>query len=118
MKILVYTHSDYSWVWKYWHKQTDKFLSNKFKLINKNSILKFSKLKNMIDEDLKKINFNKSFGSTLGHVIAMLCILNLYPSAEHCSIQGEKNIFKIIYLIIYLFDNLTSWTCSRDKVVY
>ena len=42
--------------------QTDKFLSNKFKLINKNSILKFSKLKNMIDEDLKKINFNKSFG--------------------------------------------------------
>ena len=28
MKILVYTHSDYSWVWKYWHKQTDKFLQN------------------------------------------------------------------------------------------
>ena len=28
MKILVYTHSDYSWVWKYWHQQTDKFLQN------------------------------------------------------------------------------------------
>ena len=39
MKILVYTHSDYSWVWKYWHKQTDKFLSNyeKICLINSDS---------------------------------------------------------------------------------
>ena len=42
--------------------QTDKFLINKIKLINKNSTLKFAKLKNTIDEDLKKINFNKSFG--------------------------------------------------------
>ena len=46
----------------YPHIQTDIFLRNKINLINKNSILKFTKLKNMIDEDLKKINFNKSFG--------------------------------------------------------
>ena len=39
MKILLYTHSDYSWVWKYWHKQTDKFLNNyeKICLINSDS---------------------------------------------------------------------------------
>ena len=28
MKLLLYTHSDYSWVWKYWHQQTDKFLND------------------------------------------------------------------------------------------
>ena len=39
MKILVYTHSDYSWVWKYWHQQTDKFLKDfeKICLLNSNS---------------------------------------------------------------------------------
>ena len=39
MKLLLYTHSDYSWVWKYWHQQTDKFLNNfeKICLINSNS---------------------------------------------------------------------------------
>ena len=37
MKILVYTHSDYSWVWKYWHKQTDKFLQNFDKICLSNS---------------------------------------------------------------------------------
>ena len=39
MKILVYTHSDYSWVWKYWHKQTDNFLQDfdKICLLNSNS---------------------------------------------------------------------------------
>ena len=39
MKILLYTHSDYSWVWEYWHQQTDKFLGNfkKICLLNSNS---------------------------------------------------------------------------------
>ena len=39
MKILLYTHSDYSWVWKFWHQQTDKFLNNfeKICLVNTNS---------------------------------------------------------------------------------
>ena len=39
MKLLLYTHSDYNWVWKYWHQQTDKFLSNikKICLVNSNS---------------------------------------------------------------------------------
>ena len=39
MKILLYTHSDYSWVWNYWHQQTDKFLNNfeKICLINSDS---------------------------------------------------------------------------------
>ena len=39
MKILLYTHSDYSWVWKYWHQQTDKFLKKfeKICLINSDS---------------------------------------------------------------------------------
>ncbi len=39
MKLLLYTHSDYSWVWKYWHQQTDKFLNDfeKICLLNLNS---------------------------------------------------------------------------------
>ena len=37
MKILLYTHSDYSWVWKYWHQQTDKFLQNFDKICILNS---------------------------------------------------------------------------------
>ncbi len=39
MKILLYTHSDYSWVWKYWHQQTDNFLQDfdKICLLNSNS---------------------------------------------------------------------------------
>ena len=39
MKVLLYTHSDYSWVWKYWHQQTDKFLNDfeKICLVNSNS---------------------------------------------------------------------------------
>ncbi len=41
MKILLYTHSDYSWVWKYWHKQTDKFLNNYEKICLINSSAKF-----------------------------------------------------------------------------
>ncbi len=28
MKVLLYTHSDYSWVWKFWHQQTDRFLND------------------------------------------------------------------------------------------
>ena len=42
MKILLYTHSDYSWVWKYWHQQTDKFLKNfqKICMINSNSLFR------------------------------------------------------------------------------
>ena len=39
MKLLLYTHSDYDWVWKYWHQQTDKYLSDikKLCLVNSNS---------------------------------------------------------------------------------
>ncbi|WP_435091170.1 hypothetical protein ACIJYE_03315 [Candidatus Pelagibacter bacterium nBUS_30] len=39
MKLLLYTHSDYNWVWKYWHQQTDKYLNNfqKICLLNSNS---------------------------------------------------------------------------------
>ena len=39
MKLLLYTHGDYSWVWKYWHQQTDKYLNNfeKICLLNSNS---------------------------------------------------------------------------------
>ena len=39
MKVLLYTHSDYSWVWKYWHQQTDKFINSfdKICMINSNS---------------------------------------------------------------------------------
>ena len=42
MKILLYTHSDYSWVWEYWHKQTDKFLNafEKICLLNSNSLFR------------------------------------------------------------------------------
>ena len=58
MKLLLYTHSDYSWVWKYWHQQTDKFLSNikKVCFVNSNSefrddyyIIKYNDKKNYKD---------------------------------------------------------------------
>ena len=41
MKILLYTHSDYSWVWKYWHQQTDKYLTNYEKICFLNSSSNF-----------------------------------------------------------------------------
>jgi len=41
MKILLYTHSDYSWVWKYWHQQTDKFLNDYEKICLVNSTSSF-----------------------------------------------------------------------------
>ena len=37
MKLLLYTHSDYSWVWKYWHQQTDKFMNDIEKICILNS---------------------------------------------------------------------------------
>lgn len=41
MKILLYTHSDYSWVWKFWHQQTDKYLYNFEKICFLDSKMKF-----------------------------------------------------------------------------
>ena len=51
MKILLYTHSDYSWVWKFWHQQTDKFLKNfeKICFVNTNSFFR---------EDYQIIKYN------------------------------------------------------------
>ena len=51
MKILVYTHSDYSWVWKYWHQQTDKFLKNFDKIC-------ISNLNSSFREDYLVIKYN------------------------------------------------------------
>ena len=54
MKILVYTHSDYSWVWKYWHQQTDKFLQDfdKICLLNSNSSFRDDYLVIKYDDEL------------------------------------------------------------------
>ena len=54
MKILVYTHSDYSWVWKYWHQQTDKFLQDfdKICLLNSNSSFRDDSLVIKYDDEL------------------------------------------------------------------
>ena len=51
MKILVYTHSDYSWVWKYWHQQTDRFLKNFDKIC-------ISNLNSSFREDYLVIKYN------------------------------------------------------------
>ena len=71
MKLLLYTHSDYNWVWKYWHQQTDKFLSNikKICLVNSNSefrddyyIVKYDdkkNYKNRIISCLEKLDDNE-----------------------------------------------------------
>tara|TARA_B100001248_G_scaffold132420_1_gene99493 strand:+ start:564 stop:1280 length:717 start_codon:yes stop_codon:yes gene_type:complete len=42
MNVLLYTHSDYSWVWKYWHQQMDKFLDNyqKICMVNSNTLFR------------------------------------------------------------------------------
>jgi hypothetical protein len=37
MKIVVYTHSDVNWVWKYWYNQTDNYLSDFEKVMFVNS---------------------------------------------------------------------------------
>ncbi len=56
MKILLYTHSDYSWVWKYWHQQTDKFINSfdKVCMINSNSDFRS-------DYDILKYDDNESY---------------------------------------------------------
>ena len=71
MKLLLYTHSDYDWVWKYWHQQTDKFLSNikKICLVNSKSdfrndydIIKYDdrkNYKNRVISCLEKIDENE-----------------------------------------------------------
>lgn len=41
MKILLYSHSDYSWVWKFWHQQTDKYLYNFKKICFLDNKVKF-----------------------------------------------------------------------------
>jgi len=65
MKLLLYTHSDYDWVWKYWHKQTDKYLGNfkKYCLVNSNSnfrsdytTIKYNDKKNYKDRILSCLN--------------------------------------------------------------
>ena len=73
MKILLYTHSDYFWVWKYWHKQTDKFLSNKFKLINKNR----DKIKTIKKLRKKRLKESLSFlGNMIDNSYLILAITN------------------------------------------
>ena len=54
MKILLYTHSDYSWVWKYWHQQTDKFLQDfdKICLLNSDSSFRDDYLVIKYDDEL------------------------------------------------------------------
>ena len=37
MKILVYTHSDVSWVWPFWIKQTQKYFPDHKKVVFINS---------------------------------------------------------------------------------
>ena len=53
MKILLYTHSDYSWVWKFWHQQTDKFLNNFEKICLVNTSSSFRKDYKIIKYDDK-----------------------------------------------------------------
>ena len=55
MKILLYTHSDYSWVWKYWHQQTDKYLYDFEKICLINSDSSFRNDYSVLKYDDKKI---------------------------------------------------------------
>ena len=59
MKLLLYTHSDYSWVWKYWHQQTDKFLKNYQKICLLNSTSSFRDDYQTIKYDVKNIYKNR-----------------------------------------------------------
>jgi len=63
MKLLLYTHSDYNWVWKYWHQQTDKYLKNfkKICLLNINS--KFRDDYTVINYDDKNTYKNRILSS-------------------------------------------------------
>jgi len=51
MKILVYTHTDVDWVWPYWYKQTDKYLSNFKKVMFVNNATDINKDYNCIEYD-------------------------------------------------------------------
>lgn len=51
MKIVVYTHSDVNWVWKYWYNQTDNYLSDFEKVIFVNSTKNIRKDYELIEYD-------------------------------------------------------------------
>ena len=67
MKIVVYTHSDYSWVWKYWHQQTDKFLGSFQKICFLNASSSFRDDYQVITYDDKK-NYKNRVLSCLDNI--------------------------------------------------
>ena len=101
MKILLYTHSDYSWVWKYWHQQTDKFLKNfeKICLINSDSSFR---------EDYSIIKYNDQ---NIYKDRVLSCLKNLNDEEivifchEDMFLYDEPN-FKVINNYIDLIKNV------------
>ena len=115
MKLLLYTHSDYYWVWKYWHKQTDKFLGNfkKYCLVNSNS--NFRSDYTIIKYDDKK-NYKERILSCLDNIHDEEIVIFLHEdmflyNAPNFKILNEfneliKNEKCHLIKLIRAFDNL------------
>ena len=100
MKILLYTHSDYSWVWKYWHKQTDKYLNNFKKICLINSDSSFRDDYFIIKYDDKKIYKDRVLSCLRGlddEEIVLFCHEDMF-------LYSEPN-FKILNDYIDLIKN-------------
>ena len=115
MKILLYTHSDYSWVWKYWHQQTDKFLTNYEKICFLNSSSDFRNDYLIIKYDDNK-NYKDRISSCLNNLddneIVLFCHEDMFlydkPNLKILDEYVElikKNKCSVIKLI-RAFDNL------------
>ena len=115
MKLLLYTHSDYSWVWKYWHQQTDKFLSNTDKICLLNSSSSFREDYHVIKYD-DKLTYKNRILSCLNSIddeeIVLFCHedMFLYRQPNFDILDEYINLIKIdkcaLIKLIRAFDNL------------
>ena len=100
MKLLLYTHSDYDWVWKYWHQQTDKYLSDIKKLCLVNSNSEFRDDYNIFRYDDRMnyknrvISENYEPGSTY-KIVALTAALENSKISLQDSIYCENGFYKL-----------------------
>ena len=109
IKLLLYTHSDYNWVWKYWHQQTDKYLKNFKKICLLNSNSNFRDDYRIINYDDKKTYKNR----------ILSCISNLHDDeivlfAHEDMFLYDKPNFEILNIF---YDLIKDEKCDVIKLI-